>query len=450
MNFRNTAKQEELLRLCISDAEEILAFGGSRSGKTIFFIKAIVIRALKCAGSRHAILRQRFKHLKQSVIFDTFPEIMRTAFSGVSFKLNRSDWFIKFPNGSEIWFGGLDDKDRTEKILGTEYSTIFLNEASQIGYRSYVLAKTRLAEKNELKKKIYIDENPPSKNHWTYKMFFEFIEAQDGEPIDKGRLASLQMNPSDNREHISSDYFKRLEALPENERARFLSGIFSETISGGVYTKELNAAEIGGRIKAIEADKDYPLTAVFDIGTSDATAIWFVQFLKERILFLDYYENNFEALPHYLKVIGDRGYRIKTMVLPHDARNKNWATGKSIREAAEEYGEKIGFRVEVLPAMSLIDGINAARTIFSICYFEQKRCSSGLEALRNYHFEFNEKLGKYNDEPLHDWASHGADAFRYACLAYNKANIREPVIEQERREGFTFNDLLKRKGIRIY
>ena len=109
-----------------------MSFGGSRSAKTFGIVRTMIIRALAAENSRHAILRFRFNHVKASVVLDTFPKVMSLCFKDITYELNKTDWYAEFPNKSQIWFGGLDDKERTEKVLGQEYATIFLNECSQI------------------------------------------------------------------------------------------------------------------------------------------------------------------------------------------------------------------------------------------------------------------------------------------------------------------------------
>lgn len=160
-----------------------------------------------------------------------FPDI------GVTEKdYNKSDYYLKLPNGSEIWVGGLDDKERVEKILGNEYSTVYFNESSQIAYDAVQKAKTRLAEKNILSKKSYYDANPPSKRHWSYWVFEKKLNPIDNEPIkNPEKYASLLMNPTDNLENIDEDYIELLEGMPEEERNRFLLGIYSDASDGQAY-----------------------------------------------------------------------------------------------------------------------------------------------------------------------------------------------------------------------
>jgi phage terminase large subunit-like protein len=244
--FKLTPKQEHANALLASLATHIMLAGGSRSGKTLLLIRAMVIRALKAPGSRHAVLRFRFGHVKQSIVHDTFPKVMGLCFPQVKHEINRSDWFATLPGGSEIWFGGLDDKERTEKILGTEFATIFFNECSQIPYASRNMALTRLAQlvqdsvtKKPLALKAYYDENPPDKGHWSYKLF-----KLKQDPETKRQLESPEdygydrLNPKDNEENLSPDYLKTLESLPPRLRKRFLEGEFRDAAPNALFTDE--------------------------------------------------------------------------------------------------------------------------------------------------------------------------------------------------------------------
>jgi len=251
-SFKLTPKQEEANRLLASPARHIMLFGGSRSGKTFKIVRAIVIRALKAPGSRHLSVRFRFGHIKSSIIYDTFPKVMKLCFPGVKYELNKTDWFAQFPNGSEYWFGGLDDKERTEKILGNEYATIHLNECSQIPWNSRNMAVTRLAQQvmqefdpksniapKPLSLKMYYDENPPDKGHWTYKLFKSKQDPETKRPLNEpDDYASLQMNPEDNAANLAGDYVKTLKDLPLRLQKRFLMGEFRDAAPNALFIDE--------------------------------------------------------------------------------------------------------------------------------------------------------------------------------------------------------------------
>ena len=251
--YRPTERQQEAIRLLGSDATHVLLYGGSRSGKTFLLVRAIVIRALAAPHSRHAILRFRFNHVKQSIAFDTFPKVMRLCFPQVKYHMDRTDWYVRMPNGSTIWFGGLDDKERTEKILGQEYVTIFMNECSQIPFSSRNIAMTRLAQKVEahlvrgsspagrqlMRRKCYYDENPPSQGHWSYRQFIRKVDPETGRALkDPENYAAMQVNPQDNLENLPPEYLKTLESLPARMRTRFLQGRFADLTEGAYWNAE--------------------------------------------------------------------------------------------------------------------------------------------------------------------------------------------------------------------
>lgn len=220
-----TERQREANRLLGSGPRHVMLFGGSRSGKTFILVRAMVVRALKAGDSRHLIARFRFNHVKNYVGMDTLPSVMKTCFPQVPYTIDKQDWFMRLPNESEIWFGGLDEKERTEKILGAEYATVFLNEVSQISWQARNTVMTRLAQRSGLSLKAYYDCNPPPQNHWSYKLFVKNEDPLTGQVrTDADNFAAMLMNPEDNRAHIHEDYLAELEELPERLRRRFLLG----------------------------------------------------------------------------------------------------------------------------------------------------------------------------------------------------------------------------------
>ena len=248
--FTLTEKQEEARLLFAQAATHILLYGGARSAKTFFIVRQICTRAIASPGSRHSILRFRFNHVKASIVHDTLPKVMNLCFPGYPYRLDKTDWYAQFDNGAQIWFGGLDDKERTEKILGLEYVSIFLNECSQIPFASRNLAVTRLAQKVGytrgteepilLRRKMYYDCNPPSKAHWAYKMFLEKKDPDTGQRLAPATdYASLLMNPRDNLVNLPPDYIETLAGLPARLRKRFLDGEFADVNENALWTSEM-------------------------------------------------------------------------------------------------------------------------------------------------------------------------------------------------------------------
>jgi len=240
-SFKKTPDQVKATQLLAGPYKWIMLHGGSRSGKTFILIRAMCIRAMKVPGSRHIIFRFRFNHVKQSVFMETLPKVLQVCFPDVPVKWNKEDYFVTFPNGSEIWISGLDDKDRVEKVLGKEYSTIYFNESSQIPYHSVSMAETRLAQKTELVNKFYFDCNPPTKTHWLYAYFFLKINPETKVPHPKPELyAEMQMNPDGNAENLPDDYIETvLDGLSDRKKRRFKCGEWLDDVEGALWTRQM-------------------------------------------------------------------------------------------------------------------------------------------------------------------------------------------------------------------
>lgn len=243
--FTLTDRQAEAQEILNGPATHVMLAGGSRSGKTFQIVRKQIQRRLKAPGSRGATLRFRTGHVRQSIVLDTFPTVMAKCFPGIEYDLNKSDMYATFPGGSEQWFSGLDDKKRVEKILGKEYSDIFLNECSQIPYESRNIATTRLAQKvmdratgADLRLKMYYDENPPTKGHWTYRMFKLLQDPESRRALENSDYAFFQINPGHNQANLSKEYIKTLESLPERLRRRFLYGEFGEDAPNALFREE--------------------------------------------------------------------------------------------------------------------------------------------------------------------------------------------------------------------
>ena len=445
--FTLTQAQKKARVLLNGAAKIILLFGGSRSGKTFVLIRNIVLRALKEPNSRHAIFRQTRKDLKESIWMDTFPKVLALCFPGITPKQNENELYVKFHNGAEIWFGYLDDRNRTDNVLGKEYNTIYFNEISEISYQMFNKALTRLALKNGLVNKIYCDCNPPGRWHWAYKLWIKkIIPGTKDEPVRAPeKYDYMLLNPKDNVANLPPDYLELLEGLPEEEKNRFLLGLWQEGITGGIYTKEIALAEQEGRIGKVPYNHEYAVYTFWDLGVDDHTAIVFAQFVKDRINIIDYYENSNEGMEYYVNVLREKrelyGYSYPKLYIPHDGANREWITGRNRRQALEGKG----FEVEVLPADAVADGINGVKALFPQCRFDEEKCAGLLDALRNYKRKFDANKLTSSPQPEHNWASHGSDAFRYMAMGYNKDLAKPKEINREKPKGLTINDLIAQR-----
>lgn len=171
---------------------------------------------------------------------------MRLCFPEVDYNLSRTEWFVKLPGGSEIWFGGLDEGDRMEKLLGMEFSTIYVNEASQVGWGGVQLLLTRLAQlvhqvlpgrdPTALKLRFIFDCNPPSQAHWSFRVFRQKLDPETKEPLkNPDNYQSILMNPTDNVQNLSPEYLQSLEGLTERMKRRFLRGEFADATPNALF-----------------------------------------------------------------------------------------------------------------------------------------------------------------------------------------------------------------------
>ena len=246
--FDLTPKQKELRRIISGPERHCLLYGGSRSGKTFLFCYAIHKRALMAAGSRHAIFQQTFNGAKVAVALDTYPKMAALADPGIRLSLNRTDWFFEYPNGAEVWVGGLESKERADKILGREYATMYANECSRLSYDAIVTARSRLAQVcakadgRPLAQKFYYDLNPTVQSHWTFQEFVKGVAPGSGSPVE-GRVWGMA-NPQDNP-HLTAEYLADLGSMPLAQRARFFEGRFLTELPGALWSlKMIEAATL--------------------------------------------------------------------------------------------------------------------------------------------------------------------------------------------------------------
>lgn len=255
--FVRTDKQAEQADAVSGDARHVLAYGGSRSGKTFGFCEVIAERGLAAPGSRHLIARRHNIDVRQSVMLDTWPKMMRLAFPDVPYTVNKADQFATLPDGSEVWFGGLDDKERVDKILGKEFATIYVNESSQVAYETILTLRTRLAQASftrdggRLPLKALYDLNPTGRGHWTYREFVEKVRPENGMPIEPGSRTFVVMNPADNP-HLPPEYHQELDGLPDKQRQRFRDGKYLSEVPGALWSQSDRTADDGRVMPGID------------------------------------------------------------------------------------------------------------------------------------------------------------------------------------------------------
>ena len=417
MSFNKTLRQQQAVGILSSKARHIMLYGGSRSGKTFISVYSVIVRACK-VKSRHVILRLNFNHIKTSIWLDTLPKVLKIAFPDLPVEWNKSDYYVTLPNGSEIWVAGLDDEKRVEKILGKEYSTIYFNECSQIPYKSVQIALTRLAEKNDLRKKAYYDENPPSKKHWSYWLFIKKLDPVDNVPVDPEKYDSILMNPKDNIDNIDEEYISEvLDNLSEQQKKRFKDGEFSSDDDGVAYysfDRERHVMPIEKRNligqKLVGMDFNVqPMTAVIAHYSNKTFYIFQEAFLENSDTF---------KMTDYLIKNGHRGSNIYP-----DSTGKNRKTsGKSDHHILQE----AGFRVQYTRNPLVFDRVNNINRLLMegriIISPDCKKLINDLEKVSWKDGQLDQKTDKM--------VTHISDALGYLCWAIEPLKEKQPESKQ--------------------
>ncbi len=313
---------------------------------------------------------------------------------------------IRGKNGTEFSFVGL--KNNVANIKSYEGCDIcWVEEAQTTSKLSWnVLIPTIRKEGSE----IWVTFNPELETDETFQRFI----------VNPPENCIVQrINWSDNPWFPETLRLEK-DALFVRDREAYNTvweGVCRQTVDGAIFAKEMQQAEFEGRITRVPYDATKPVLAIFDIGWSDATAVWFLQFVGMETRLIRYYETSQTTMSEILAKMQTFGYVYDTLYLPHDAQNKTLAAnGRSI----EDIVRNAGFNVRIIDRVPIADSINAARTIFSKCYFDRENCHEGLQCLRHYRYDVNPETGNFSQKPLHDNYSHGADAFRYIGLMINE------------------------------
>jgi len=243
---RNPGQDRARRELLTAGKRFCLIYGGSRSGKTFELVGTVTERALLAPNSRHLIVRQEGTSAKRAIVKGTWPDVMAVRFPGVRYEWKGAEYsYFKLENGSEVWIGGLNDDKAMERILGNEYATIYMNEASEVRYNAYTLLRSRLAQTvntvtgKQLSQRFYVDLNPTTRQHWTYRLWIDGIEPESEMRIATGQYGHIVVNPYDNKDNLSAEYLADLEALPARAKKRFLSGEYVEDVESALWRRAM-------------------------------------------------------------------------------------------------------------------------------------------------------------------------------------------------------------------
>jgi len=382
-----------------------------RAGKTVATIADLLTCALATAkqNARYAYIAPYHAQAK-AIAWD----YLKRYAAGIAVKVSESELQIELPNGARIRLYGADNPD---SLRGLYLDGVVLDEYGDM--RPTVWGEIIRPLLTDRKGWAVFIGTPRGKNHfhaiaeqaktsddWLYMT----LRASETGLIDASELAEA-------KSHMTPEQY-----------AQEFECAFDVPALGAIYAAEIGAAREQGRIGRVAYDGAALVNTAWDLGIGDATAIWFYQTVRNEIHVIDYYENNGQPITHYLGVIASKPWTYGRHNVPHDAAGRELGTGKSIVDMMAAQG----IHPRLVPRMDVELGINAARVLFARCWFDEAACKQGLDALSNYRRAYNERLGEFRDTPVHDWASHGADAFRYLATSHVDPKPQRKPVERER------------------
>lgn len=373
-----------------------ILYGGRGAGRSWGIARALLILGTQrpmrvlCArefqnsisDSVHKLLSDQIEALGLS----SFYKILQSRIEGV--------------NGSYFAFEGI--KNNTNRIKSYEgIDVCWVEEANKVTKSSWgVLIPTIRRDNSE----IWMSFNPELEEDYTFKRFV--TNRDDNMFVVKMTYRDNKWFPEVLREEMEND-----KKRDHDYYLNIWEGHCVQQLEGAIYAKQLRKMQEDGRICRVPWVSDVPVSTFWDLGRADRTAVWFAQRVAMQWRLIDYLEGSMEDLPFYLKELQKKSYFYNAVWLPHDAKHKRMGMPKTLFRISQD----MGFNTYITPSIPIVEGINAARIMMNGCWIDEKHCQDGLHRLRHYRYRVVD--GHLSNDPLHDDASDGADAFRYFAVA---------------------------------
>jgi phage terminase large subunit len=376
-----------------------------RFGKSVLGVNHLQKGAVTCP-----LLRPRFAYIgptyrqAKSTVWDYAKHYARPI-PGVTF--HESELRVDYPNGGQVRIYGGDDPD---SLRGLYFDGVVVDE---YGLHAADIFSTVIRPSLTDRGGWALFLGTPNGRNQFYQIH-TFAQTQPEWFSAVYRASETGI--------LSPDELRAARAvMTADEYAQEFECSFDAAVKGAIYSRELEAARAAKRVTTVPYDPVLRVDTDWDLGVGDATAIWFSQSLRSgEVRLIDYYEASGEGLPHYAQVLTQKGYTYGTHWAPHDIQVRELGSGRSRLETAAS----LGIKFAVCPQLPIEDGIHAARMLFPRCWFDATHCAAGLEALQHYRRDYNLRLQEFKPTPVHDFASHGADGFRY--LAVRQQPPKEP------------------------
>jgi phage terminase large subunit len=368
-----------------------------RLGKTVSAINQLIKAAIQNdkEAPRYAYIAPTYGQAKR-VAWDYLVKFVEPLGASINISELRVDFW-----GRRIQLYGSDNPD---SLRGQYFDGVVLDEIGDQNPKIWTDI-IRPALSDRLGWCLFIG-TPKGRNH-----FKELRDRAETEP----NWGFLEFKASQTNIIAKEELDAALAEMGEDKYNQEFECNFNAAIEGAYYGQILNKLEQDNHIQEIHWDDLCQTFTAWDLGMGDSTAIWVVQTVGKEVRVMDYHENHGVGLDHYVKWIRDNNYHTAEHILPHDVQVRELGSGRSRLEVLQE----AGLRVKIAPRMAVDDGIQAVRRLLPRCYFDP-RTKQGLDCLRNYRREYDEKRQVFYDRPLHDWSSHGSDAFRYLAIGLDE------------------------------
>ena len=405
---------QKQIHKAVRDNRFTVAVCHRRMGKTVAAINQLIHSALKCTkkNPRFAYIAPSYIQAKR-IAFDYLKEYTLPLGAVVNIAELRVDFM-----GRRISLYGADNPD---SLRGIYLDGCVIDEVGDINPTLFTEV-IRPALSDRLGWCAFIG-TPKGANC--------FKELRDKADSGEDDWALLEFKASDTGLIDQKELDDAKAAMGESKYNQEFQISFDAPVVGSYYGEIINNITEKQQVINVVEDKLCRSLTAWDLGVGDSTSIWVVQLHGAEIRLLDYYENHGQGLAHYVEWLRDNDYFDYEHILPHDVVVRELTSGKSRKEVLEESGMDI----TVAPKLSIDDGIQEVRRILPNCWFNKDTTKYGLECLRNYRRQYNDKLSVYMDKPLHDWSSHCADAFRYLAVGISDTKYStswDKPLEQDR------------------
>lgn len=365
-----------------------------RMGKTVSAINQLIKSAVECGKERprYAYIAPTYSQAKR-VAFDYLTHYTRPLGAVANISELRVDFWDR-----RIQLYGSENPD---SLRGQYFDGVILDEIGDQNPKIWnEIIRPALADRQGWA--MFIG-TPKGQNH--FKDLRDRAESEQGWKLLEFKASQTQIV---NQDELNAAKREMGEEKYEQE----FECSFSAAVEGSYYGKQVNELESKGRVCAIERDDLCKTYVAWDLGMGDSTSIWVAQTAGQEVRLLDYIENHGQGLDWYVRELTNRGWHKAPQLLPHDVQVRELGTGRSRLEVLQD----AGLDCTVVPRLGVDDGIQAVRRLLPRCWFDAKATKQGLDCIRNYRREFDEKRQVFYDKPLHDWSSHGSDAFRYLAV----------------------------------